>query len=262
MQLSRFGFGVTGSLDVDLVRELAPMVEAAGFRTLWFNDTPGGDALLRIGAAARVTSSLQLGTGVIPVDRRPVGEIVAAIEHHHIPPDRLTIGIGSSATPSPLTRVRDAMTELRGHVSVPLYVGALGPKMRAVAAAEADGLLVNWLTPDAARVAQEDKARDEATHGATPTSLALYIRTALGAAAGARLAEEAKRYSTIPSYAANFTRLGITALDASVRGSTGAELARGLDPFTPAVDEPIIRAITAEDTIQDYALLIAAIATS
>ena len=89
MDLANIGFGVTGHLDEEVVRWLAPTVEEAGFRTLWFNDIPGGDSLARVHLAASLTSSIRVGTGVIPLDRRPATEILAEIKTLNLPADRL-----------------------------------------------------------------------------------------------------------------------------------------------------------------------------
>ncbi|HAQ60275.1 MAG TPA: hypothetical protein DCR63_08010, partial [Microbacterium sp.] len=68
--------GLAASAGPDLVRGLAPTIEAAGFSALWVNDVPGADALPVIAAAAAVTERLVVATGVLPVDRRPTDEII------------------------------------------------------------------------------------------------------------------------------------------------------------------------------------------
>lgn len=256
MQRSAFGFGITGDVDEDIVRQLAPQLEQAGFRTMWFNDTPGGDSLRRIEIAADVTTRLRFGTGVIPVDRVPVAQILERLNAPGFPIDRVTIGVGSSARPSPLTRIRSAIHDIKESTDVAVVIGALGPKMRALAAERADGMLLNWLTPDAARLAQQDKTRDA---GGRDVSLVLYIRTGLGGAAIDRVRAEAERYAKIPSYAANLQRLGITAMDTAVVGTHSQDLTDGLAAFEGIVDEPVIRAIPGEQKIEAYASLINAL---
>ncbi|HLU36527.1 MAG TPA: hypothetical protein VKZ61_12195, partial [Thermomicrobiales bacterium] len=63
LDLSRMGFGVTGALDHGIVRELAPRLEKAGFRSMWFNHAGCGNALESMKVAADVTSTLRLGSG-------------------------------------------------------------------------------------------------------------------------------------------------------------------------------------------------------
>jgi hypothetical protein len=62
------------------------------------------------------------------------------------------------------------------------------------------------------------------------------------------LEQEAARYEGYPNYAANFARLGHGALDATIRGVDGAALASGIEAYAGAVDELVLRAITADDS--------------
>ena len=254
------GFGIAGALDHAIVRELAPHVEAAGFRTLWVNDTPHGDALASLQIAAAVTSRIRLATGVINVDRRPAGSVVGDVQARDLPLDRLTIGIGASKPPHPLATASEAIQTLRERLNVPIVVGALGPRMRRLGVQEADGLLLNWLTPDGARAAKADAERDRAETDGPPPHVGLYIRVALGEESGIVLRAEADRYAAIPSYAANFARLGITALDTAIAVNTPEELREGIAAFAGTVDEPVVRAITATDALNEYIALIEAVA--
>lgn len=260
LDLSRMGFGITGTLDHGVVRELAPRVEAAGFRTLWINHGAGGDSLASMAVAAEVTSTLRLGSGVIPVDKVSTGEIIHSFRDRALPEDRVVIGIGASAPPKPLTTARDAAVRLKEKLGVPVTIGALGPKMRRMAVRETDGVLLNWLTPEGAAKAMEDKQRDLA--GVSEAEVCLYIRCALGEDAYPTLQREAQRYQGIPSYAANFERLGFSALDSAVYATTPQELVGGIQPFLDVVDEPVMRAITATDAIDEYVALVDAVAGS
>ena len=79
--------------------------------------------------------------------------------------------------------------------------------MRRLAAADADGVLLTWLTPAAARE-QAAEARD----AASDARVVLYVRTAFDPAARQRMDVETARYSAIPSYAANFIRQGVASV--------------------------------------------------
>jgi alkanesulfonate monooxygenase SsuD/methylene tetrahydromethanopterin reductase-like flavin-dependent oxidoreductase (luciferase family) len=249
-------FGVAGALDHDVVRAIAPRLEQAGFATLWVNDTPGGDSLESLAVAAEVTTSLKLATGVISVDRRSAEEIIAVVQRLELPQSRLTIGIGSSAPPSPLSRIESSIDALRAELSCNVMVGALGPKMRELAVTKGDGALLNWLTPDAARQATADK--DQAAPG-SGARIALYVRTALGRAAGTRLEAEAERYEGIPTYAANFRRLGVRAIETAVRSDSSEGIREGLARYDGTVDETVVRAVTASDTTDEYLALVDAV---
>ncbi|MRG59310.1 LLM class flavin-dependent oxidoreductase [Agromyces sp. CFH 90414] len=227
--------GITGRVPEADVRALAPRVEALGFDALWVNDVPHGDSLAALRAAASVTSSLRLATGVVPLDRRPV----ASLEFAGLPADRLTLGIGSGGAERPLALVREGLDELRTRTDAAIVVGALGPRMRRLAAERADGLLLNWLTPAAATEAMADLRRDAGTvrSGARRPRGILYVRTIADQAARPALEEEAARYAAVPAYAANFERQGVAAIDATLA------TADGLAAYD-VVDELVLRAIT------------------
>jgi hypothetical protein len=74
------------------------------------------------------------------------------------------------------------------------------------------------------------------------------------------LEKEAARYAGIPSYAANFARLGFQALDSAVYGDTPAEIRAGLEVYMGTVDEAVVRAITPNDTLDEFLALVDAVA--
>lgn len=238
--------GVAGSLGPEAIAAIAPAVEEARFHTLWVNDTPDGDALAALAAAARVTDRLRLATGVIPVDRRPADEIAAHAASLDLPFDRLTIGIGSGiAREGALARVRDAVAVLHGAGLPRVLVGALGPKMRRTGAEHAEGVLLNWVPPT------EAHTQAEALHALVPaTHVAVYVRTAIAAAARERLDAETARYAAFPNYAANFARMGVDAADTTIRDVTALDGA--VAAYRAAADEVVLRAIVAEDTVEAY----------
>lgn len=252
-------FGIAGALDHDVVRAIASRLEQAGFTTIWVNDTPGGDSLATLAIAAEETSRLKLATGVISVDRRPADDIFASVQRLQLTQSRLTIGIGSSAPPSPLSRITASIDALHANLTCDVMVGALGPTMRRIAVTQGDGALLNWLTPEAARQAVADKDLAVEGSGANEARMALYVRTAFGKPAGKRLEAEAERYEDIPAYAANFRRLGFRAVDTAVRSDTPEGIREGLARYHGTVDELVIRAITANDTVDEYVALIEAV---
>lgn len=239
--------GVAASIGPALAAQLAPLVEEAGFHALWVNDTPGADALAVLEAAARTTRRLTLATGVLPVDRRSASQIAAEVDARSLPQERLVLGIGSGqAKTGVVSLVRDAATELRSALSATIVVGALGPKMRHLAAEHSDGVLLSWLTP---AVGREQAAE---AHRARPAAhVALYIRAAVDPGAHDRLRVETARYAGFPSYSANFARLGIDPDDTVLEYFTH-ELGARLEEYRLGVDEVVLRAITAHDTLEDY----------
>ncbi|MDQ1076378.1 MULTISPECIES: LLM class flavin-dependent oxidoreductase [Microbacterium] len=238
--------GLAGALGPDAIARIAPEVERAGFHALWINDTPDGDALAALAAAATVTDRLHLATGVVPVDRRPGDEIAAEVASLGLPLDRLTLGIGSGvAKEGALARVRDAIEVLHGAGMPRVLVGALGPKMRRTGVERAEGVLLNWVPPVEAR------AQTEVLHEVAPAAhVAVYVRTAIVPGARARLAAETERYASFPNYAANFARMGVDAADTTIRDVT--ELSGALEAYTAVTDEVVLRAIVPEDTVEAY----------
>jgi alkanesulfonate monooxygenase SsuD/methylene tetrahydromethanopterin reductase-like flavin-dependent oxidoreductase (luciferase family) len=253
------GFGVAGALPHDVVRTLASAAEAAGYHTFWVNDTPQGDGLASLRAAAEVTSEIQLGVGVIPLDRQPADLIARRVDELGLPQQRLIVGIGSGNPRGGLERVREGAATLEERIEAPIVVGALGPNMCAMAGRSSDGVLLNWLTaeyvaPSSAIVTAA--ARDSSR----PRPLILgYVRTVFGPGAREVFTEEAGRYGGYPAYAANFTRMGTPAEATAVIGETAAEIQAGLASFTGELDETVVRAITGEESADAYmALLVAA----
>lgn len=238
--------GLAGALDHELLRGLAPRIESLGFASLWLNDTPGGDSLAGLAVAADVTATLRLASGVIPVDRQPADEILARMAELELPEDRLTIGVGSGGAHDALHRVEAAVEELRAGTSTAIVVGALGPRMRRLAAERADGVLLNWLDPASASAATARLRQDA---GGAARRCVLYVRTALDPEASGVLAAEAARYARVPAYAANLARLGIDWLDAAIDGP--AQFAERLPRYAEAVDEIVLRVITRQDSREE-----------
>ena len=249
MDLSRVSIGLPGATPHAVIAALAPQIEAAGCHALWLNDTPGGDSLAGLAVAAAATTTLALGTGVIPLDRRPAHAILAALGD--LPVERLSLGIGTGSAKHGLALVETSVAELRAGTEAAIVVGALGPKMRALAARVGDGVLLNWLTPEAAaaqRVEPVETSRTDHVGEISTGSIrsVLYARTALSPDALPALEEEAARYGSYPSYAANFERIGATPLETTIRASGR------IADYLAAVDELVLRVITREPSLAEY----------
>jgi alkanesulfonate monooxygenase SsuD/methylene tetrahydromethanopterin reductase-like flavin-dependent oxidoreductase (luciferase family) len=237
--------GLRGDVDRATLTAIAPRIEAAGFHGLWLNDNHRGESLDGLAAVAAVTTRLRLGTGVIALDGLAADGILTRLGD--LPVDRLTIGVGSGGTSGALARVEGAVATLKSGTTAPVVVGALGPRMRRLAAERADGVLLNWLTPTAAAIATADLRRDAG--GRTVRSI-LYARTIASQVDAAALDTECARYTAIPTYAANFERLGIRAIDTTIR--TPDDLAA----FRPTADEIVLRAITTGGSVPELERLV------
>jgi len=229
--------GIAGTVPLATVRRLAPLVEQLGYRALWINDTPGGDALAGLAAAADVTTTLGLATGVIPLDRQGGAEIAARLRD--LPAERVRIGVGSGQARHGLELLEAGVAELRAGCDVPIVVGALGPRTRALAARIADGILFNWLSPTAATEAMTDLRRDA---GGRAVEGILYARTIAEPAARPALEAESNRYAGYPAYAANFARQGVDAIDTTIDLAVDGSV----DAFE-VTDELVLRVVTATE---------------
>src|SRR6266542_3236285 len=85
-----------------------------------------------------------------------------------------------------------------------------------------------------------------------------YVRVALGAAACERLAEEGARYAAIPAYADNFARMGVKPVETAIAAPSPDAIPRALDAWRGAVDEVVLRAVTAKDTVEENVALLRA----
>jgi alkanesulfonate monooxygenase SsuD/methylene tetrahydromethanopterin reductase-like flavin-dependent oxidoreductase (luciferase family) len=252
------GFGVAATVPVEILRELAAAAEGAGYRTFWVNNPARADGIQLLADVAGSAPNIRLGVGVIPVDSFSPDEILASLKRTGLDQERLTLGVGSSRRPSPLGRVRQACEQLGTGTAATVVVGALGPKMLRLAGEAADGVLLNWLTPEYVAPSADIVIEAAKEAGRPRPRIDGYVRCALGPAAHQRLQSEADRYTAIPSYGAHFERMQVPAVETAVTGSGPAEIARGLAAYDGKLDEIVLRAIVGEETLENYLALLQA----
>jgi alkanesulfonate monooxygenase SsuD/methylene tetrahydromethanopterin reductase-like flavin-dependent oxidoreductase (luciferase family) len=203
-------FGVAAGLDPEVATPLAARCAELGYDSIWSNDHPGAKGLETLAVFAAAAPALDLGVGVIAIDRTPPETIAADIERFGIDPARLWLGVGAGFSKKPLTAMREALPELREALpGVRIVLAAMGPKMCALAGASYDGAFFNWMTADYAVGARQkvDAGARDAGHE-TPPVLG-YVRTAVGPDAAERLAKEESFYRDLhPGYRNHFDRLG------------------------------------------------------
>ena len=249
------GFAVFAGVAPDIIRASAREAEAKGFSSFWVNHPGPVDGLGALALAAAETRRVDLGVGVVPLHTRGPESIVAGVHKHKLAPARLLLGVGSP-NPQALARVRDGVTALRASLSTRVIVAALGPKMCHLAGEVADGVLFNWVTPEyAKRSADLVRAGAEAAKRPVPRLYA-YVRVALGPVAADRLADEGGRYDAIPAYHAHFVRMGVKPVDTAIAANSAAGIKAALKAWDGAVDEVVLRAITAQDTVEDHLALV------
>lgn len=208
----------------------------AGFTDLWSSEVSGTDAFTPLTLAAAWQPRIRLGTAITPVfTRGPALLAMTAAALADVAPGRFQLGIGASSPvvvgdwnaaefTNPYARSRDMLEFLRSALAGDLVdrafetfrvrrfrlerppatppavlLAALRPGMLRLAAASADGVILNWLaTTDVPRVLAEAKSdRPDfdvvARIFVCPTEDAAYARTV-----GRRLIAA---YLTVPAYA-------------------------------------------------------------
>jgi 5,10-methylenetetrahydromethanopterin reductase len=272
----KLGIGISENLPIPVQQALASHVEAAGFTSLWTNEANGRDALLLCQAWAGVTTDLEVGVGVVPLwTRTPAQLAMACATLQEATGGRFLLGLGVShpatmgpwhgvEVRTPRTAACEALAILRqleaGERSevdgavfsshrlrlavdprpprTRRYLGAMGPRMLALAGTDADGVLLNWAGPDEVERAGAAvrAAASGAGRGPEAVEVAGYVRVAVADdrdRARAALAREIGRYCALPAYAAHFERQGFGDAVARVKrahagGADGGGLAEAL----------------------------------
>jgi alkanesulfonate monooxygenase SsuD/methylene tetrahydromethanopterin reductase-like flavin-dependent oxidoreductase (luciferase family) len=232
------GLGLDSRLGLSAaqLRDLAPEASAVGYGSLWTNAGVDYDPIVMC-VAWHERSGLPTGVSVVPIARNPAPVLaLAARSAHDLTGGRFVLGVGSgSVVERPIAAVRAYIDELRKTAKdVPIYVGALGPQMLAVAGRHAEGAALNWCTP-----AQIAWSRERVGPRAR---LIQYIRMCVDddvAAARLALARQILAYALMvrPSgargYRSHFERMGfgsqLDALEAKrASGTSDNDLARAM----------------------------------
>jgi alkanesulfonate monooxygenase SsuD/methylene tetrahydromethanopterin reductase-like flavin-dependent oxidoreductase (luciferase family) len=204
------GFGVAAGLDPGVARPLAERCAELGYASMWSNDHPGAKGLETLAEFAAAAPRIDLGVAVIALDRTSPEQIAADLERLDLDRSRLWLGIGAGFSEKPLTRMREALPELRERLpGVRLVLAAMGPKMCALAGSSYDGAFFNWMTPDFAAGARQHVEAGAREAGRDTPPIFGYVRTAVGPDAAGRLAKEESFYRDLhDGYRNHFARLG------------------------------------------------------
>lgn len=237
-------FGVAAGLPPEVCGPLAETCEEAGYDAILSNDHPGAKGLETLAEFARVTDSIDLGVGVIALDRQTPAVIAADIDRLGLDPSRLWIGVGAGFSKKPLTFMREILPEIREHLAgIRVVMAAMGPKMCALAGSSYDGAFFNWMTADFAAAAREqvEAGAAEARHSAPPVFG--YVRTAIGEDAAARLAKEESFYRDLhKGYRNHFDRLGEPEGTVGVAAADREGAQEGLAAYS-ALDVIVVRGL-------------------
>ena len=237
-------FGVAAGLDPEVATPLAKRCEELGYAAMFANDHPKAKGLETLAEFAKGANTIDLGVGVIAIDRQSPEEIASDIDRLGLDRGRLWLGVGAGFSEKPLTAMREILPRLREQLpEVRLVLAAMGPKMCEFGGAEWDGVFFNWMS---ASFAAQARARVEA--GAkdagrdTPTVMG-YVRTAVGDDSAERLAKEESFYRDLhDGYRNHFARLGEPEGTVGVAAADPAAAQAGLDAFE-ALDLVVVRGL-------------------
>jgi probable F420-dependent oxidoreductase len=280
------------TLGPDFATTTARLAGELGYRSFWTAETTGPEAFSVLAAAGAAAPGLDLGTGVLALQiRTPLVVAMAGATLQALHPDRdILLGIGISSPvvterwhgapygDRPLDRVREYVALLRvalsgekvdfagdfyqvkgfrlgvrlGERRPKIVVGALNPKMLALAGEVADGVLLNYLPASHVpwSVEQVRKGGDAEIYA--------YVHGGVcEREAGVELARrDLFSYAVVDSYARNFERAGFGDEVAEIRarfaagdraGAVGAVSDRMVDAIDVMGD-----ATTVAATMQAY----------
>ena len=241
----RRGLGVDAGLDAGLARELAARCEALGYHSLWSNDEPAESGLETLAYFAAGAPGLELGVGVLPLDRHEPRAIVAEIERLGLNPFHLWLGIGTGPVRS-IDVVQRSVDELRALLpdGTRIVVAAMRPRLCRLGGAIADGVLLNWMLPPQAASMREHVRQGAADAERQPPFVASYVRVAVGEGATERLRAAESIYRRITEgYRQHFVAMDVPLGTVGVAAASRAEVVETLGQYDSVLDLTIVRVL-------------------
>jgi 5,10-methylenetetrahydromethanopterin reductase len=221
----------------DLV-QVVRTAEETGYDACFVPEIAAREAFSTLAGLAGATDRLRLGTGIVPMHaRRAMVTAMAAATVQDLSGGRLILGLGTGPPGSGaleglrsyVQSVRAAMGELAllPPVPVPVWISALGERGFALAGEIADGVLMNWCTPERVARARAVIAAAAARAGRDPkaVTIAVYIRANLAdeeAMAMEALRAAAGQYAMMPHYRRQLEAIGLGDLAGSAARAAGS----------------------------------------
>jgi probable F420-dependent oxidoreductase len=279
--VSRLGLVLAGAAALppaDFVA-IAQEAESRGYHTAWTGEVSGWDAFTTMAMLAARTERLHVACAVVPVQTRtPVVLGMSAAALAHFAPGRVAVGLGLSSriiveqwhglpfTPA-LAQIREAVQIMRlvaagervnfdgtfyrlknFRLTTPppsppprIVLAALGPEMLELAGEIADGVVLNWIPPEAVAASLRHLQAGARRAGRTLENfeVACFIRTCVTddtAAARATLARDITGYAIVDVYARFFRGAGYAAeVDAVSAAWTAGDRAGAVRHISPRV---------------------------
>ena len=226
-------------------------VEERGYHTAWAGETAGGDAITLMTLIASHTRRIGVASGVIPIQTRsPIILGMSAATLAHVAPGRVSLGLGVSSRiiveqwhgvpfHAGLGQMREVVQIVRMAAAgervnfegkfyrlknfkllVPppspppkIVLAALGPEMLELAGEIADGVVLNWIPPEAVpgSIAHLEAGARRAGRTLDGFEIAGFIRTTVTDEpdqARAGLARDITGYAIVDVYASFFRTVG------------------------------------------------------
>jgi 5,10-methylenetetrahydromethanopterin reductase len=249
-----------------------------GYRAVLLPEIAARDAFAALSALAGATPHLLLGTGIVPMtSRRPTLTAMGAATVQERSGGRAILGLGTGAPrPGALDELQEQVLTIRRLLQaaasgdaddsvlaldrpVPIWIAALGPRAVGTAGRIADGVLLNWCSPE--RVAQARAQLTEAAEavGRDPSTLtvASYIRSAVAGGADderARraLAVVAGEYASYPAYRRQFEAMGVGAAARAAATARAAGREPSPDGVAPLLDAVCLSGKSARSRIEEF----------
>jgi probable F420-dependent oxidoreductase len=296
--------------------DYARRAEELGYVDAWSIESSSIDAFSPLAAAAAVTRKMRLGTAIVPVFTRPPALIaMSSATVQQISGGRFVLGLGLS-TPTiveqwmgveyrkPVTRMRETVAALRQAFTrskvvldgktvringfrldmpldtpPPIYIAAQGSKMLRIAGEIGDGLLVNFITPEALPAMLKHTHEGMRAAGRDPAQLDVVCRIIVvmdedEARARAELKRSLTSYVTVPQYNRFFAEFGFRSeAETAIAAWQAGDRRKALESIPDRMVDSIFVIGTADycrNRIQDYvaagvtttALLLTSLASS
>ena len=231
MDLGRVGIWYpTDRLDAAGLRALLRTVEGHGYGTLWYPESRGFESIALAGFLLANSERLTIGSSIANIYARDAFTARRALATlNALRGGRFALGLGVSHIPlveglrghrydKPVPAMRAYLEGIRkgGDAALegPVLLAALGPKMLALAAAQADGAVPYNVTPEHTRQAATVLGPGKVL--AVEQKVCVETDRARARALGRR---ELARYMALPNYVNNWLRLGFTEAELADGGS-------------------------------------------
>jgi alkanesulfonate monooxygenase SsuD/methylene tetrahydromethanopterin reductase-like flavin-dependent oxidoreductase (luciferase family) len=235
---SRTAFALREPLPWDDVVEIVGTGEHIGYETLFLPEIGARETFATLSALAGRTSTLGLASGVVTTVARAVSvSAMAAATVQDVSGGRMILGLGTGpGGRGALDRLRAYVVDVRTLIEggtveeerrgrpfrlgfpvqppLPVWIAALGPKAVALGGEVADGVILNWCTPERVAEARRSIEASARAAGRDPrdVTISVYVRAVVGQEpehAMPALAAAAALYASYAAYARQFDAMGL-----------------------------------------------------